>query len=817
MSRSRAGLLGAGLTAGALGAAMLVAPEAAFAAPTTVNPGIVPLNSNATISDPQATMSTTATVVQLATGNGCQTKLQSVGTAASGPWNPGVVTRTATAVTFTVPLTGGPMPGNLGAARQYMACVYDGNSAGSSNLLIGAPIYVGSPAMSMPAAGVTGGGNQLTVTATTPVFTGVNAVTAVFTAGTCPGTLPTNNAPNMVAGNVVRQPNNTVVTMTVPPGVVVPSGPAPMMYNACLYDSSAASLLTFVPYVANVVGVTPVSGSYLASNGVTATSPSPFLSGVTTPAVLVVNQNSGPCPANYATPAPGPGQPVAVTGPGVRRLTNNRAAVTIPPLALNGGQPTMYQICFYAGTQAGGLVGTSNYTAAVVANPMSVVPSAGPAAGGNMITVVGTDFPTDPGKITATLGGAPLTNIASLSDKAFTATAPAHAVEDNVALVVSTQAGTKALPGAYSYLNPISVTPNTAPSTAPMVDVDVKGGGFMAINFGAGGNAGRVFLVGGTYNGADAGTGVRATPPLAECVNVLPIDDTELVCTLQLNRRLKADTTGFFDPIGYINTLTGDVSTTAGSRVITSTGGKFKPDDAGQPIVPSGGYTNIPQYALVTQVVSPSKAIISVPAAGTSGSAFTATVGNGVVAHSAAITISTLTGSPVVTAATGSFSRADVGRVLTASANFQAGTTVISVAPGGASATLSNAASASTSYTVSNATATDASTTVTASGLAAGDQGAIVGPNTLGIPVGTTLSTAATGTATLSAASAGGGTGPLPLNKPVAASLYAGSPVPDGSYNLVVVSNGSPDAVNSDPGYFQTDTTSSSTFTVAAF
>jgi hypothetical protein len=47
--------------------------------------------------------------------------------------------------------------------------------------------------------------------------------------------------------------------------------------------------------------------------------------------------------------------------------------------------------------------------------------------------------------------------------------------------------------------------------------------------------------------------------------------------------------------------------------------------------------------------------------------------------------------------------------------------------------------------------------------------------------------------------------------------LYAAAPVPDGSYNLVVVSNGAPDAVNTDPDYDQTDVTSSSTFTVASF
>jgi hypothetical protein len=52
MSRTRARLLGAGLTTGALAAAMLVAPQAAFAAPTTVGPNIVAVGNAATINDP---------------------------------------------------------------------------------------------------------------------------------------------------------------------------------------------------------------------------------------------------------------------------------------------------------------------------------------------------------------------------------------------------------------------------------------------------------------------------------------------------------------------------------------------------------------------------------------------------------------------------------------------------------------------------------------------------------------------------------------------------------------------------------------------
>lgn len=418
----------------------------------------------------------------------------------------------------------------------------------------------------------------------------------------------------------------------------------------------------------------------------------------------------------------------------------------------------------------------------------------------------------------ATLGGAQLTNIQPISDKAFTAQVPAHAVEENVALVMTTPAGTKALPGAYSFRNPIKVSPNTAPNTAPTVDVSIQGMGFMSINFGSTGNAGRVFLVNGVYNGADAGGGVRANGPVAECVNVLAISDEELVCTLQLNRRLNATGTGFFDPVGYANTLTTDVSTVAGSRIITSAAGKFTANDVGQPIVQATN-ANIPAASIVTSVLSPQKAVISAPALVTSTSAFTAVIGSNTPVRTFTNSLTTTAGSTTVGLAPGAFTRDDVGRILTGATGIPGGTTITAVAPGGASATLSAPATASTAGTLANVSITDGSTTLTGTTIAATDANSVIGANALGIPPGTTITAVTPGTsATLSAAAVGGGTAAsLPVNRPVSGNLYAAAPVPDGSYNLVVVSNGAPDAAATDPDYFQTNVTSSSAFTVASF
>jgi hypothetical protein len=810
MSRSRIRLVGAGLTASALVAAVLVAPGAAFAA-SSVGPPIVPIGGNASINDNAAPFTVTTPALQLS-ATPCNSKYQTI--AAAGLYNVTTATKQGNSqINFTVPT--GVAVGASGAAKAYYVCVYDGNLATSNQLGTTVSLYVGTPVQVSAANGITGGGNQITVNSgpATPLFAGLQVV-ALFSSAPCNAALGTTNPANLIAANVVKQ-SNSQVSFTVPNGVVA-NGPNSTGYNVCLFDGSTGALLTLGSYTVSTVALSPSSGSQLTSNGVTATSPLPFLSGVTTPAVLMFGPGGG-CPNTYSA-APSNGvTPIALTAPGAaRKLTNYRAAITVPPLPLVNSQPTGYQVCFYAGL-TGGLVGSAGYTAAVVAAPTAVIPTAGPAAGGNTVTVVGTDFPTEPGRITATLGGAPLTNIQPLSDKAFTGQVSAHTIERNVALVVTTSAGSKALQGAYSFLNPIKVTPNTAPSTAPAVDVDVQGMGFLSINFGQTGNAGRVYLVDGVYDGADAGTGVRANRAVAECVNVLPISDEELICTLQLNRRLDNTGTTFFDSIGYSRTLTSDITTLAGSRIITSANGSFVPDDLGQMIVQATP-TNIPAGSIITQILSRSKAVISLPSPATNGTAFTATVG-GLPVRTFSNALLTTTGSTTVSLANGSFTGADIGRMFSGTPGITAGTTIVAVAPGGASATLSAPATAGTQGTIDTVSIVGGTNTITGANVAATDQYGVIGANSLGIPAGTTITAASAGTATLSttvAANAGPAT--ITVNRPVpAATLYPAAPVLEGSYHLTVVSNGAPNAVLTDPDYSQTDITSGSVFTVAPF
>jgi hypothetical protein len=817
MSRSRTRLLGAGLTAGALSAALLVAPQAAFAVPTTVGPSIVPAGGNANINDPAAPFVAVTPTVQISTTTGCAPKLAAA--AVGGPWNVTSLTKNSnSSVSFTLPA--GPASAPNGAVKLHTVCVYDGAVATSSNLYVGGSIYVGQPVSSAVSSGLSGGGNQFAVTAAmgSPVFTAFSNIAAVFSTAPCNNAYGATNTANQTVPNVPKQSGSSV-NLVVPPGVTA-AGPGPTMYNVCLFDSSSATgtLITFLPYTVHTVGLSPAGGSYLTSNGATASSLQPFLSGVTTPAVLLLSSGAS-CPMAYSAAPIGGVTPIVLNSPGaVRRLTNFRAALTIPPLLLAqpNNQPNPYQVCFYSNNTTGGLLGTAGYTAAVVAMPTGVIPSAGPAAGGNTITVVGNDFPLEPGKITATLGGAPLTNIQPMGDKAFTAQVPAHAVEDNVALVVTTPAGTKSLQGAYSFLNPIKIVPNTAPNTAPFVDVDVQGMGFFGVNFGSSGNAGRVFLVDGVYNGDDAGAGVRANGPVAECVNVLPISDDELICTLQLDRRLNATGSAFFDSVGYTNPIT-DISTEAGSKIIASVGKKFVTNDIGQPIVQVSN-TNIPANSIITSILSAEKAVISAPAVAT-GSTITVAIG-AAAAHSQANALMTTIGSVTVTVApgAGAFTSADIGRVFSSTAGITPGTTIVSVAPGGASASLSAPAILNTEGTIAGVSITGGTTALTGVNIAVGDRYGVIGANTLGIPVGTTITAASVGSATLSApATVGGGPVTLTVNRPVTGALYAAAPVMKGSYHLTVVSNGAPDAELADPDYWQTAVTSSSVFTVAAF
>jgi len=153
---------------------------------------------------------------------------------------------------------------------------------------------------------------------------------------------------------------------------------------------------------------------------------------------------------------------------------------------------------------------------------------------GGTVTVTGTNFITG---MTATLGGLPLTGITIVDSSHFTAVAPAHTAATGVALAVTTTGGTATLASAYSYSNGIVISPSTTPTATAATDIDVQGVGFSTLSFTTvdgttpdDQNA-HVYLVQGAYD-PTLHSSAKTVGEVGECINVLVISDTELICTV---------------------------------------------------------------------------------------------------------------------------------------------------------------------------------------------------------------------------------------------------------------------------------------------
>jgi IPT/TIG domain-containing protein len=743
-------------------------------------------------------------------------------------------------VSFTVPTL---QFATNGLSKAWYVCAYAGVTAGSTLLstsATGAQFTVYSTPTLSATSGTSGGGNTLTVTSTTnPIFTNVTAPAALFVNGACPTTYAAPGgftwpaspyAPYSVAATVTKSTTapTTTATVVVPAGVVG-AGTTSTSYNVCLYASnSGGGLLAASAYSVGLptVSLSSSSGPYNSTtNGLTVTGATNFLTGITAPGATFTNSTT--CPQVYQATASGN---VAVVSTNVRKLagSNNRLAITVPALPLTNSAPTPYLACIYNGSAANTstLLASAAYTSTILPNPTSLSPSAGPATGGTPITVTGTDFPTTAGSITsATLGGVPLTNITPVNSTSFTAVTPAHPVQDGTALVVTTAAGTKSLPGAFDFVNAITVTPNTAENTSPGTEVDVQGMGFYNMSFGSGTGNSRVFLVRGTYNAAgNAGsTPGRANGPQQECINVLTITDTELVCTLRLNRRLNSDagmTT--FDPTTYAGSTTpanSDFVLAVGTPIVTTTVYVFSRDDVGAVITGAG----IPNGTTIVAVLNTHRAKMSANATANGAITTAGTIG-GAVHTVANPNLNFTSGIPTITAPAGTFTQADVNRIIKGVTGIPNGTTITAVAPGGTSATLSAAPTGNSTktLTVTSAASTALSSSSAFTTGAGGDLNAVVGANTIGIVPGTTFATVTDASnVVLSAAASssnGNGTvgaGTIPIT--VQLILYPAAPVPPGAYTITVVSNGDVDADTTDSNFSQSVVSSSATFTVSGF
>jgi hypothetical protein len=462
---------------------------------------------------------------------------------------------------------------------------------------------------------------------------------------------------------------------------------------ATAFVSAAVLITTANPAAAIPITLSAASGpSGSSTTTITGSATTNFLTGYTAPVAYFTQAN---CPAAWTSAATGTVAPSAsntgvTKATVVKKLANNKVAVTVPAAIVTVGTNATqkYNLCIYGqGVTNQALAGNAAYSVAAAAAVTGISPSAGPPTGGNVVTVVGTGFPAT--GITATLGGAAMTSIGNITSTSFTALAPAHSAEADVTLAITTTSGISTLKDAYDYVNGINIAPNTAPSTTTSIDIDVIGSGFLDASFT--GNA-RVYLVNGVYNGITAG-GLKMNGPVADCTNVLVVDDTELICTLNLAYRL--NTAGTY-ATQALRTVTDGVFVNA-SKTFTSATAAFTVNDIGVPIANA----NIPVGTTIVSLNSATSAVLS-NAATAAATTQTVTI-NGPVRAPFALTAATLD-STAVTAASSSFVAADVGRPITGT-GIPAGTIITAIVSGGGGATLSQAVTATGTPTVSIFTA----------------------------------------------------------------------------------------------------------------
>lgn len=481
-------------------------------------------------------------------------------------------------------------PAGLTAGSSYKVCVYADATTGA--LSVADTIADTVLAVNMAAQNTTAvkASDKVTLTAPTAVFSGTGYASQLVnnTTTTCPTTLQTPAAPGPPA--YIAAPattkvvgSNSKIDVTIPTTNFVAGTP----YLICTYATSAVgaalvarsrSTVSTVPALADapLSTMSPSGGSSGVASTVTLTLPTTSNLFSTTPDVLIT-QNA--CATTH--PASLGGDYVQGT---VTKIANFKVAVTVPSSVKvsTGDVTTPWNLCTYADSSTGSalVLQPSVYNVAPVldlASAQYAVGSggasgsgSGPAQGNSVITISGlTGIPTAEGAtLSASLGGSPIT-ITGKTATSITGTTTAHA-PGPVKLSVTTAAGTKTTTGTpYTYTYGITVAPNTAASgTTPIVDI--TGAGFGSLLFSDVVTAtaltddrAHVFLTDNTWNAQNFSAGIDAfaTAPVSYCNNVLPISDTEIICTLNLSNRIDSVST-------HTPTMTG-VDVPAGTYSIT--------------------------------------------------------------------------------------------------------------------------------------------------------------------------------------------------------------------------------------------------------
>lgn len=355
LSSRRSRLACAGFTTGAVVTAVLVAPQAAYAA-ISVTPTAGPASGTVTVVDTTNNPFSGTPTVQLRT-DACAGSLPAASASIFQATN---AQRTgADTVSFTVPpLAAGPN----NTALAYNVCIYNGSTLQSAG-----PTYQYSvSALSLtPTAGpVTG-----TITANLPGFLAPlsTATTgATFTTSACPATYTAVTASATAFNAVATKVNDDRATVPLPSSGPALSSGASRQYNLCIYSTNTGSgtLLGQAAYtVAPVTTVAPATGVSGGGNTLTVTAPS----GITLPAgTLTATFASGSCPVVLPTSS-------NLTSPTVVRSSTGTSATVVVPagVAGAGSTATPYAVCIYAGNTPGTsvLAATSGVSAYSVTLP----------------------------------------------------------------------------------------------------------------------------------------------------------------------------------------------------------------------------------------------------------------------------------------------------------------------------------------------------------------------------------------------------------------------------------------------------------------
>jgi hypothetical protein len=462
----------------------------------------------------------------------------------------GTVTKTGTdAGTVVVP--SGLTPGS------YKLCLFADTSSGaiaghsSTNITV-------VPSVSINAPGPSAGNNVVPFTSTGTFTTATTGVGVTFTPTATPATAvcadrytTTATGTTIVTGAAARSGTdaNNTVNITMPSTLTQGT-----QYVVCLYNGTVAGTSALLARATNTYSVlpqatlNPKNGASGTTYTITLSTPTPLI----TASAPAVTFTTTACPTTYATGSSA--QPFA-SGT-VTKISNSKLAVVVPA-TVTATVPTAFNACLYADNTSGALLAAAptltvapgaGFTTVVISSNGQTV-TGGPAQGGSVLTFTGlSGLPTptevaNGATLSASFGKSPLTDVTPISANSFSGTTTAHAAGADK-LTVTTAAGSATTPATvYSFSYGITVTPNTAASGTPKLDI--LGSGFLNANISTPATASiaptstaglGVFLV--TNAWYPATTTILKTGLISQCTNIVIISDTELLCDLLLTNSI---------------------------------------------------------------------------------------------------------------------------------------------------------------------------------------------------------------------------------------------------------------------------------------